>query len=465
MMGSNPIDRQLRFVSAPSQAPIQEPKGYILAFQDRLGWAFQHLGKSLDAKTLGTMAEKLCHCMTGAYRSFHTPDHVLQVIEGGDPIEVLAALFHDVVYIQVDTCIPSVLLGNLRPFIQDGPWVDGNPVQVRGFDELAQNAPFQLVSSIFEVRQPSDLPRQQNEFLSALVAVTDLEIFFPPAILAQVVACIEATIPFRMCMQDGHSPSDRLYHNLIRANHDFNLELTPEDVVDAIKRAVRLANRDVKNFADVKASYFLDNTWKLLPETNPALRNPECYTPLQYRCALQKMVGLMDFLEPSLVFRQFRGEPSPQEYQGMLDRAAKNIEVARLYLKSKLLALAFVEALHHPERHHTPLINLVGQSRITPAATIASIPTPANPGNTSQAIIEKEVMQLLEVGRNQETTFDIRHSPLAALLARTYGFPQIGQWFDAAQAFFNDQLSAPEFLAIPLPEAVTTCMHHLQQSS
>ncbi|MGA1133898.1 MAG: hypothetical protein ACO31I_16830 [Prochlorotrichaceae cyanobacterium] len=419
-------------------------------FEHCLNDAFQNLKKTVPATAVQSIAAIIVDCMTGCYRSFHTPEHILQVAEGGDALEVLAALFHDVVYIQVDTCIPTAVSELLSPFLLE------DSLKIKPLVELNQDLDFALVSTIFDVEQEEEFPPQQNEFLSAIVAVKLLSPFLNRANLAEVIACIEATIPFRVSGKEGVPPSDRLYHNLLTANQRFSLNLSAESVVRAVKRAVRLANRDVKNFADVKASYFLDNTWKLLPETNPPLRNPEAYTPHQYRCALQKMVGFMDFLAPNLVFRQFQGEPSPEEYEGMLDRAAKNMDVARLYLKSKLVALAFVEALNQPEQDETPLVNLVGHCQK---------PSPENTAtvfyNSRQSQVQAEVMELLEVGRNQETTFDIRHSPLAALLARTYGFAAMSEWFDSSQEFFAQDLSAEAFLGLHDSGVIKLCMKYL----
>ncbi|MFZ9736802.1 MAG: hypothetical protein ACO3EZ_02220 [Prochlorotrichaceae cyanobacterium] len=433
-----------------SSAQSKPHAAYCAIFEHWLNTAFQDLGKTVPATSVQPIAAAIVDCMTGCYRSFHTPEHILQVAEGGDAIEVLAALFHDVVYLQVDTCIPPAVSGVLSPFLLEDSF------KIKPLTELNQDLDFALVATIFDVEQEEELPPQQNEFLSAIVAAKFLSPFLNRSSLAEIIACIEATIPFRVSGKEGVPPSDRLYHNLLTANQRFSLDLSPDSVVSAVKRAVRLANRDVKNFADVEASYFLDNTWKLLPETNPPLRNPEAYTPHQYRCALQKMVGFMDFLAPTLVFRQFQGEPSPQDYEGMLDRAAKNMDVARLYLKAKLVALAFVEALNEPEQDETPLVNLVGHCQ-KPAPDTS--PTAFSASRQSQ--IQAEVMQLLEFGRNQETAFDIRHSPLAALLARTYGFTAMSEWFDSSQEFFAQNLSAEAFLALHDSGVVNLCLNYL----
>jgi len=47
-----------------------------------------------------------------------------------------------------------------------------------------------------------------------------------------------------------------------------------------------VANRDVGNFASQDPTVFLDNTWKLLPETNNALRGQRLYTVTDYRLAI-----------------------------------------------------------------------------------------------------------------------------------------------------------------------------------
>ncbi|MEO6861985.1 MAG: hypothetical protein ABI180_10715 [Microcoleus sp.] len=43
--------------------------------------------------------------MIGPGRFFHTPEHIFHVGGNEEAIEVLAALFHDIVYLQVDRSI------------------------------------------------------------------------------------------------------------------------------------------------------------------------------------------------------------------------------------------------------------------------------------------------------------------------------------------------------------------------
>jgi len=68
--------------------------------------------------------------------------------------------------------------------------------------------------------------------------------------LLKITTCIEATIPFR----------------------------SQAEIEDIVRLAVVLANKDIENFSVLDAGLFLDNTWKLLPETNMSLRFKAAYS-------------------------------------------------------------------------------------------------------------------------------------------------------------------------------------------
>mgnify|MGYP000635611639 CR=1 FL=1 len=133
--------------------------------------------------------------MSGPWRSFHTPEHIFDVGEGGTPTEVLAALFHDLVYVQVDQGINLSLARHLADALQEteqGLKLD--PAAVR------QDPLLQMTVDLFGFAHDQLLNPfgGQNEFLSAVVAVRSMRDLLPPAVLAQVVACIGLglAIPF-----------------------------------------------------------------------------------------------------------------------------------------------------------------------------------------------------------------------------------------------------------------------------
>lgn len=72
---------------------------------DKLVWATNHLQVEVSQTKLEQIAELIVQPMTGPWRYFHTPDHIFEVGGSTDPIEVLAALFHDLVYVQVDQSV------------------------------------------------------------------------------------------------------------------------------------------------------------------------------------------------------------------------------------------------------------------------------------------------------------------------------------------------------------------------
>ena len=117
-----------------------------------------------------------------------------------------------------------------------------------------------------------------NEYLSAMLAVTQLHAFLSHVQLLQVAMCIEATIPFRKPDAAGREWSDRLFERSLQYAQDHALGLSEADITAAVHRAVKLANSDVGGFSAVDTKFFLRNTWNLLPESNPNLRKPGSYT-------------------------------------------------------------------------------------------------------------------------------------------------------------------------------------------
>ncbi|HEY9829287.1 MAG TPA: hypothetical protein V6D26_01825, partial [Stenomitos sp.] len=378
----------------------------------KLIWVTECLKVQAPFNKLSKIAKLIVQTMDSPWRSFHSTVHIFEVGGDGDAIEVLAALFHDIVYVQVDKSINFNLTYYLAPFIEE----DQGKLLIREQSELPEDAIFEMVAMIFgfvpgQVLSPFG---GQNEFLSALVAAKTLESVLSPTLIVQVAACIEATIPFRAKTESGLSVSELLHQRLKLTNDQFNLQLTDEEVIQAVKRSVRLANRDVGNFADPSSAVFLTNTWSLLPEINHNLRKSGSYTVRDYREAMQKMLSFLNCLKPELVFQQFQGEPDDHTYQGLVKRSKKNVEVARLYLESKLVAIAMIEALSLRFGSNVSLATMIGElpdSEFSVGRLKDSFPRIASPYQPATTV-EQEVLNLLEKGRGKSSKYDIRNSPL-----------------------------------------------------
>lgn len=415
---------------------------------DKLIWATDQLQVKVGDAELDKIAELIVQTMTGPWRYFHTPEHIFEVGGSENAIEVLSALFHDVVYVQVDQSVNFNLTYYIAPFIRQV----AEQLVILEQSELPSDFMFEMVMSVFGFTPGMVLSPMagQNEFLSALVGAKVLAPFLPPEIVVQIVACIEITIPFRPRSPEGLTPSDRLYERLQSTNSKFNLKLTDAQMRESVKRAVRLSNRDVGSFANPSAAHFLDNTWSLLPETNHNLKNSTTYTVHQYRMALQKMEGFMHFLKPELVFHQFDGEPNDQTYGRMLVKAKKNIEIARIYLGSKLASIAILEALSLRCGQDIPLSTMVagglpeqGNSGDKLSDMLPTIEKHYEPKNE----IECEVLKLLEVGRTKSSAYDIKNSPLTTFMVKHMGFDEILYQLKRAKEFFKGTISAEDFIS------------------
>lgn len=423
---------------------------------DCLVSSIEQLGGRVDIAKLEQIAELIIQTMRGPWRYFHTSEHIFEVGGSIDPIEVLAALFHDLVYVQVDQGVSFNISSALCPFVKEVR----SQLVIRDETELPNDAMYQLVASVFGFAPGKILSpfAGQNEFLSAVIAGKSLEPFLPASAIAQIATCIEATIPFRPVAPSGLSAIELLHQRLISVNRDFNFGWSDAQTAEIVKRSVRLANRDIENFASPNSSNFLDNTWNLMPETNHELSNVNSYTVGGYRRSLQKMEGFLNFLKPELVFQQFMQEPDDETYANMIYQTRKNIAVAKLYLGIKLITIAILEALSYRLGRDIPLSTMMGELRAPGFKT--SVLEDYLPNRkiayALESQLEKEVLNLLAIGRNQESPYDIKNSPVATFIIKSIGFFETENFLKKAQEFFAGHISSEEFLSYCAPDVIET---------
>ncbi|MFB8796516.1 MAG: hypothetical protein U7126_20375 [Microcoleus sp.] len=421
-----------------------DSKPYLQCLE-KLIWATARLDVEVEPTQLARIAELIVQPMMGQWRFFHTPEHIFDVGGNEDAIEVLAALFHDIVYVQVDRSISLNVSHYITPVIKEV----NKQLQIREKSELTADAIFEMVMVVFgfvpgEVLNPF---AGLNEFLSALVAAKALEPFLKREHLLEIAACIEATIPFR-AIEWGVTVSQRLYDRLPSINMQFNLSLTEDKMRQTIKKAVGIANRDVMSFAYESAALFLANTWNLLPETNHTLTYG-FYTVRDYRVALLKMEGFMNYLNPELIFRQFDGYPDDSTYQRWENTARNNLELARLYLGCKLAGIAMIEALSSGFGLDVSLAMVMGElpDRVSGGVRLESffpeIKQPLEP----KTALEAEVLNLLENGRAKSSTYtDLENSPLTTFMVKSVGFDEMRYQCDRAKEFFKQNIDPDDFI-------------------
>jgi hypothetical protein len=271
-----------------------------------------------------------------------------------------------------------------------------------------------------------------NEFASALVASIQLEHALDRIQRIGVAACIEQTIPFRA------DPVSVLHDRLAA------LALSRGEIDAVLSRAVRVGNRDVENFADNDPARFLDNTWKLLPESNPALHEPLVYTVRDYRIALQKMEGFLAQLPAERVFHTYGDEPRPEIHARRVARTTGNLELAVRYLRAKLYSIALVEAIAVETGGDVPLDYFMGGLKHDREMKRLE---QYLPHFTSAADLDPPLHRLLAEGRASESSFDTKPSPIGAFLHSTVGDAAMLKGVEAAKRWWGGATDAATFLA------------------
>lgn len=361
-------------------------------------------------------------------REYHNHDHVVELTIEGDPLEVVAALYHDSVYLQVDQDLPHSMKAELGTVLAH---------EAAGWRILPAAAGIAGDTLAVFGREIGDVVTGTtglNEIASALVASIQLKDALTREQRIAVAACIEQTIPFRP------DPVTPLHDRLVLLGFDGQL------LDETMRRAVRLGNRDVENFADNDAAQFLDNTWKLLPESNPALHAPLVYTVRDYRTALQKMEGFLSKLPAERVFHHYKDEPKHETYARHVARTTGNLELAGRYLRAKLYAIAVIEAVAEATGGDVPIDYFMGASKAFLNRVdlrrieqfLPSLP-PANDLDTSLHL-------LLAKGRASESSFDTGPSPIATFLYAAVGEAELMRGIDKARTYWGGGYDSNTFL-------------------
>jgi len=367
--------------------------------------------------------------LSAAGREFHNHDHVIDLVADGDPLEVIAALYHDAVYIQVDLGPPHSMRGELSAVLAQG--ADGWRVLPASAEPVTGDVLHVFGRSVGDVVTPMT---GLNEFASALVASIQLAEALSREQRIAIAACIEQTIPFRV------DPVPALHGRLAE------LGLTGEVLDQTIRRAVRVGNRDVENFSDNDAARFLDNTWKLLPESNPALHSPMVYTVRDYRIALLKMESFLAWLPAERVFHSWEDEPRPEIHARRVARTAGNLELAVRYLRAKLYSIGVVEAISEVTGGDVPVDYFMGGVKSPRRPEMKQIEQflPALPHARD---LDPPLHRLLAEGRASESSFDTGPSPLGAFLHGTVGEREVMKGVEMAKKWWAGAGDPATFLA------------------
>jgi hypothetical protein len=421
------------FCSIPGNVHRESQRGYlkeqtsvtystinrlIIAFDT----AFQSLATQVSMAETERMAMLVHHAMESKTRTYHTTSHVFALCEGMNPRQVLAALFHDLVYYQLDDGFPLHTHDMLEPVAH----FEGGTFTLQPFG--ADDAALSLCTALFNFEPGQSLPLYGglNEFLSAVVAARLLLPYLEFSDLIAVIACIEATIAFRMPDAQGLSAPDQLalrveqqyrrrYGN--RAGHSPDALRTY--VSEVVTDAVQVANRDVSSFSEADPGLFLSTTWLLIEESNAPLSVAGMYTLYEYRCGLTRMDHFLRNLNPASVFHQYQDQPSTHSMDDLRAAARRNIAFACDFLGAKITSIAIIEALALCTGTDGPISMFLGDIR-NPYGRPARVEDFLPPVIETQSH-NGDLLRVFERGRTLESSNDLTASPVTAFMYRCLG--------------------------------------------
>mmetsp|Transcript_15234 Transcript_15234/g.21226 ORF Transcript_15234/g.21226 Transcript_15234/m.21226 type:complete len:522 (-) Transcript_15234:512-2077(-) len=384
----------------------------IVGLQENL----QKLGASTTKSNLEKWAIFIHESMSISSRNYHSVQHVFDISKDSkDPLLIISAYFHDVIYYHVDGCLSPIQEQYLK-----GVFV----VQEEGSNKILLNPVnptedllLAIVEGIFGFSSGQELTPMTglNEFLSAVIAVRVLEATLEIQHLVAIAVCIEATIPFRADNDQG-TCSERLFAKVSKTNETLQLNLSEEFCIESVQRSVRLSNRDVGNFSSQDRVWFLDNTWSLLPETNEKLRHQFLYTVKEFQFAVFKMSGFFGFVKPDVVFCQFKSVPNDEEFDTKIRQCTRNLQVGKKYIEAKLLSSSILMAFAELTGGDAPMSLFMGDLPSRQHASIRLVDSLPQEIPSDESLLDMDVYNILAHGRAQETSFDIKQSPLAAFL-------------------------------------------------
>jgi len=393
-------------------------------------------------------AERISWVLNRAYRTrnriFHNIDHAIGVGENCSPLGQIAALFHDVVYIQVDRSRIKELRETFGVF-------DPKDSLELTINEDALSDPLARALTVlfgFSLGQKIGPFSGINEFLSAWFAIQTLEPFLSKNQLLHIAACIESTIPFRG-EEKNPTTFERLVSNLYAAAALLNCEMSENEIENAVFDAVRISNNDIRGFGLEEPEEFIQNSWALLYESNPSLQTA-FFSIKQYREPLQRLERFLSGLTPSKIFAQYKEFPNTATLDRLLLGARSNLEVGVQYIKAKLLDTAILEAFADITGGDCPLELFTGPKPKRRESSVVRIEHFLKWDKISYNQTDKDfrVIRLLNDGRTFRSRFDIKTALFASYLYQSLDIETFEKLYGKATQFFNREIEAHTFLSL-----------------
>lgn len=356
--------------------------------------------------------------MEAPTRTFHNYEHLVDLAKGSDPLQVSAIAFHDIVYYSIDGGLSKAQRQYLNDVIVEHE--DGSvSITTEKLD-----ASIEMVMDVFGFKYGQVLNPYagMNEFLSAVIGC---RMIFGSCFdqgnsknhAVKIVACIEATIPFRGIDDEGKLPPQVLFERLVHVNEKYNIGMDEDEIVLAVQRSCDLGNKDLENFSWKDHAAFLSNTWKLLPESNIECRTPGSSMISEWALAFKKFTGFFQHLNHENIYYSFRDPNEAAKVQKKSLLAKNNIEVALMYMNCEYLAMSILYAIAELSGGDAPLFLFQGDSPINPRRKLSIklkdfLKYKRKPSKGVDC--DKDVLKVLQKGRKEKNVMGFKNSPNAA---------------------------------------------------
>jgi hypothetical protein len=393
---------------------------YISCLIDDMIWALTFMEAPTDWKHVEEMAVFIHETQSASSRGFHNVEHAFEVTGGASPVQMIAAFFRDTVVHYMD--------GGMNPKqneLLEGVFI---PNTYELSPEFLEDELFKMVTELFGIRTSEslehqhDLDRGMDILLSAIIVVKFLRDCVPKWQLAQIIVCMERTIPFRAQDDMGRSASDDLFNRLVDVNQSFKLGMPEPELEMTCQMATDLSNRIMGIYAAPDPDRFIAQTWGLLPELYSALRQNSLYSLKEFYYAVWDMHRFVESVDPS-IYDTFRGIPQEAEIIDFQKAFVKNQQVGTTYLKLKTVEVATLTALAIlTGGADIPKSMFYGDMGLHEMSALGDTLPQLDPREVGRRGCYVEVYDMMYKPRTMECCFDQTNAPVAA-----YIYGQIGE--------------------------------------
>jgi len=190
----------------------------------------------------------------------------------------------------------------------------------------------------------------------------------------------------------------------------------------------------------------LNNTWNLISETNYSLRRDiDNYSATDYRTALHKTFYFFKYLDPQKVFSRYKDYPESPTWEKINYFCKINIEIAIKYLAIQLICIGAIEAIAELTGGNAPMSLLMGDIRRRDQQ-IKRMEDYLEPIETVMTELDSQLIKLLTEGRAQESSFDMKASPIGAYIYKGLGEHEKDILFKVTQSYFDKKINAVTLL-------------------